>query len=53
VAVSVAATPAFIVEQTYKIKKKWANMKRALPDLIPQLDLLEKAVYSYPDLSIC
>jgi transposase len=31
------------------IEKKWANTKRALPDLIPQFSSLEKAVYFYLD----
>jgi transposase len=30
-----------------RIEKKWANMKQALPDLIPQHDNLEKAIYGY------
>jgi hypothetical protein len=30
-----------------EIEKKWANMKRALPDLIPQFASLEEAVYCY------
>lgn len=35
-----------------KAEKKWANMKQALPDLIPQHGSLEKAVYSYLGFSI-
>jgi transposase len=35
-----------------RIEKKWANMKRALPDLIPQHGSLEIAVHSYLDFSI-
>jgi transposase len=35
-----------------KAEKKWANMKQALPDLIPQHASLEKAVYSYFGVSI-
>jgi transposase len=33
------------------IEKKWANMKGALPDLIPCYDSLESAVYSYLGVS--
>jgi hypothetical protein len=36
-----------------RIEKKWANRQRALPDLIPQLDSLEKAVYTYFGVCIC
>jgi molecular chaperone GrpE (heat shock protein) len=30
-----------------KIEKKWANMKQASPDLLPQYDNIEKAIYWY------
>jgi hypothetical protein len=33
-------------------EKKWANMKRALPDLIPKCGSLEMAVYSYLGIPI-
>jgi hypothetical protein len=35
-----------------KAEKKWANMKQALPDLIPRHASLEKAVYCYLGVSI-
>jgi transposase len=34
-----------------KIEKKWANMKQALPDLLPQYNNIEKAIYWYLDAS--
>ena len=36
-----------------RIEKKWANMKRALPDLIPQYGNLEKAIYGYLSAPNC
>jgi putative transposase len=29
------------------IEKKWANLKRALPDAVPKFDTLQGAVYNY------
>jgi transposase len=29
------------------IEKKWANMKKALPDIAPKFDTLQGAVYNY------
>jgi transposase len=36
-----------------RIEKKWANMKRALPDLITQYDNLEKAILEYLSIANC
>jgi transposase len=36
-----------------RIEKKWANMKRALPDLIPQYDSLEKTILKYLCIANC
>jgi transposase len=36
-----------------RIEKKWANMKRALPDLIPQHDSLEVAILDYLCVANC
>lgn len=34
------------------IEKKWANLKKALPDTAPKFDTLQEAVYNYFEYSI-
>jgi hypothetical protein len=36
-----------------RIEHKWANMKRALPDLMPKCENLQGAVYTYFTASNC
>jgi len=31
------------------IEKKWANLKRALPDILPMYDSLQEAILAYLD----